>query len=82
MAERKYTQSMSHPGKYNIYIGGKIMATSSIFNTVTITDPKDIERFIKILEESEKTPSQKVNTNCQVLHNPEEIRKFLKLDDK
>lgn len=58
------------------------MATLSIFNTVKIIDPKDVERFIKILEESEKTPPRKINTNCQVLHSPKEIRKFLKLDDK
>lgn len=58
------------------------MATSSIFRSVVIESPEDVERFVKVLEESEKTPSQKVNTNCQVLHNPEEIRKFLKLDNK
>ena len=34
--------------------GGVTMATSSIFDNVKITDPKEVERFVAALEESEK----------------------------
>ena len=35
------------------------MATSSIFDNVKITDPKEVERFVAALEESEKAQINK-----------------------
>ena len=54
------------------------MATSTILESVKITDPKETEAFINALEESEKNlKSDVLNPSYEFVTNPEEIRKIL-----
>lgn len=53
------------------------MATSSIFVNVKITDPKQVERFMDALEESEKAQINKSSTlPIPILRDLDEIRKL------
>lgn len=54
------------------------MATSTILESVKITDPEETEAFIKALEESEKDlKSDILKPSYEFVTNPEEIRKIL-----
>ncbi len=58
--------------------GGVTMATSSIFDNVKITDPKEVERFVAALEESEKAQINKpVAKSYPVLKDLDEIRRLM-----
>lgn len=54
------------------------MATSSIFAHIKITDPKQVEKFVKALEESEKA---QINKPCAppypILKDLNEIQKLV-----
>lgn len=54
------------------------MATSSIFDSIKLTDPKEIERFLDALEESEKEQKTKpVVKSYPALKDLDEIRKLM-----
>ncbi len=54
------------------------MATSSIFDSVKITDPKEVERFVAALEESEKAQINKpVAKSYPALKDLDEIRRLM-----
>ena len=55
------------------------MAISSIFVNVKITDPKQVERFVDALEESEKNSNQQVvYAVYSCLRDLDEIRKLVR----
>ena len=53
------------------------MATSSITHNFIITDPDEIERFAKALEESAAEPPMPLEVDAKFLDDPDEIREFL-----
>lgn len=60
--------------------GGFIVATSSLFASVTITDPEKSERFIRALEASEKAAGNrpaKESVNITFLRDTDSIRKLV-----
>ena len=54
------------------------MATSSITHNFIITDPDEIERFAKALEESAAEPPKPCTVDYKYLKDPEELREFMK----
>ena len=52
------------------------MATSSIFTDFSIRDKKKAHAFVKVLEASEKAPSQQGTAHFSIVESPEEIRKI------
>ena len=55
------------------------MATSSIFINVKITDPKQVERFVDVLEKSEKAQIDKPSApSIPILRDLDEIRKLVR----
>ncbi|MBQ8640081.1 MAG: hypothetical protein IJ468_13020 [Lachnospiraceae bacterium] len=58
------------------------MATSSIFASVTLTDPKSIEAFLNVLEESECGPKRKQKkSEISLVTDLDDIKKFLTMGD-
>jgi hypothetical protein len=63
--------------KSHLY-GGAIMATSSIFANVKITDPKKAEIFINALDASANEPKRKPSApEIPVLSDVDAIRKLM-----
>ena len=59
------------------------MATSSIFESVRITDEKTAERLLAALEASERDQQKKIELQpFRRLRDPEEIRKFFSKGNK
>lgn len=59
-------------------IGGALMATSSIFVNVKITDPKKAEVFIDALDASAKEPKRKPSVpDIPILSDVDEIRRLM-----
>ena len=54
------------------------MATSSIFETVTFTDPKKAEAFIEAMDEAIRNPKPSTVDDLPVefVHDPKEIEEF------
>ena len=62
----------------NRQLGGVLMATSSIFTHVKITDPKKVEKFVDALEASEKAQVNKPSApSIPALKDLDEIRKLV-----
>lgn len=62
----------------NIGKGGAVMATSSIFENLEITDPKKVEEFADALEAASFGPKGKHSTSgIPLVTDIEEIRKFM-----
>ncbi len=63
----------------NRQLGGVLMATSSIFAHVEITDQKKAERFVAALEESERAQAKKKRTApaIPVMRDANDIRKLM-----
>ena len=53
------------------------MAESSITHNFIITDPEEIERFAKALEESANDPPRPSTVSVRHLRDPEELKKFM-----
>ena len=53
------------------------MATSSITHNFIITDPDEIERFAKALEESAAEPPMPLEVDAKFLDDPDEIRELI-----
>ena len=53
------------------------MATSSITHNFIITDPDEIERFAKALEESAAEPPMPLEVDAEFLDDPDEIRELI-----
>lgn len=60
-------------------LGGVLMATSSIFAQVKITEPEQVEKFVAALEESERAQAKKKRTApaIPVMRDVSEIRKLM-----
>lgn len=59
---------------------GAIVATSSLFTSVTITDPEKAEQFIRALESSEKAAGNRLakeSVNITFLRDADSIRKLV-----
>ena len=54
------------------------MATSSITDTIVITDTKQAEAFAKAIEEAEKTPLRRSQTPVQFVNDREELIELMK----
>lgn len=64
--------------EYHIGEGGAIMATSSIFTNVKITDPKKAEAFINALDAAANAPrEQKERKESHILTDHDAIRKLM-----
>lgn len=60
--------------------GGFFMATSSIFESVKITDPKVAQSFIDALESSEKAPKRAPSTRIVTrMATPEDTKRLREL---
>ena len=53
------------------------MATSSITHNFIITDPEEIERFAKALEESANDPPRPSTVEVKYLKDPDELKEFM-----
>ena len=54
------------------------MATSSITDTIIITDPKHAERFADAVEEAAKNPLGRPERNLWFVDDKEELRQLMK----
>lgn len=54
------------------------MATSSITETIVITDPKQAEAFANAVEEAAKTPLGRPQRPLRFVSDKEEIRQLMK----
>ena len=57
--------------------GGAIMATSSIFTNVKITDPKKAEAFINALDASANEPKKAKTVELSLVTDLNELRRMM-----